>query len=225
MADLHFTYEPDPDLLVSLPEKLGRFPRQSSLLWDGLRRAASDLGVLALRAQFPLTVKGALPDAPRVALAANHQSHLDTLAVLAALSPEDRRDLAVIAAQDYFFTRLDRALAASLVGQAVAFDRTTRAALAEWQERLARMARGRLLVFPSGSRKQAIPRSGFLRVLHAAGWQIVPVAIRGTDAAWPVGAHLWRPFRPLRVCFGDPLAVADPHDLVPTLTSFWEAHP
>lgn len=220
-----FVYQPFPDIDLPLAARLGQYPRQPDLLLDAARVVARTIAAGLVRLQFRLEVEGRLPDLPRVALMANHQSHLDTLAILAALPEPYRRRVTVLAARDYFFEHALSALAANLFGQAVAFDRGTELAeLRRWARLLPTVEAGWFLIYPSGSRKRTEPRSGLAGVLARSGWTVVPTALVGTAEAWPVGAALWRPFRTVRVAFGDPIVDADEHELPSRLMAFWEAH-
>lgn len=221
---LEFRYDPFPDLDKSLVDRLGQYPRVPDLTLDTVRAGGRALVLLLVRAQYRIDVRGAPPEGPRLAFVANHQSHLDTLAVLAALPAPLRHELVVLAARDYFFTRVSRALAASLLAQAVAFDRLRLSELRAWACVLAAQASGYLLVYPSGSRTRVEAQAGLLGILSRCGWPLVPVAIAGTAAAWPVGQTLWRPFRRLRVTFGTPLVADTPHDLARQLEGFWQEH-
>jgi 1-acyl-sn-glycerol-3-phosphate acyltransferase len=224
MSDLRFEYRPMPDLDLPFAERLGQYPRQPDLAVDVLRAVGRRATSALVRLQFPIHVEGAPPDLPRVALIANHQSHLDTLAILAVLPERHRRNLAVLAARDYFFERWPRAMAAALLGQGVAFDRGRYTELRRWIEILREQPDGWFLAYPSGSRRRTDLHSGLLLVLAHSGWPIVPVAVSGTARAWPVGARVWRPFRPLRVTFGDPIETSATKSLIDDLESFWKEH-
>lgn len=221
---MRFDYQPMPDIDRTFIERLGDYPRQPDFLLDGLRTIGRWLVLVLVRLQYRVDVAGEVPALPRFALAANHQSHLDTLVVLAALPNRISGRLGVLAARDYFFARWTRALGAGLCAQAVAFDRTKYTELRDWSRRLAEQERGYLLFYPSGSRRASETQRGMLLVMARSGWPIVPVAIAGTREAWPPGARLWRPFRRLRVTFGAPLPAAGGADAAEALTSFWREH-
>jgi len=218
---LQFEYTPFPDIDKPLREQLGQYPRVPDITIDTLRAIARWLAVLAVRAQYRLTVRGSVPQGERVALLANHQSHLDTLAILAALPEGRRRRIACLAARDYFFERTGRALAASLFGMAVSFDRRRYTELRRWARILEAERRGWLLVFPSGSRKRAEAHDALLFVLAHSGWTLVPVALTGTAEAWPVDRRLWRPFRTIGIRFGAPIANPSAKQLSAELARFW----
>jgi 1-acyl-sn-glycerol-3-phosphate acyltransferase len=106
---------------------------------------------------------------------------------------------------------------------AVSFDRTRYTELRRWSRLLAAQERGWLLVFPSGSRRRAEAHDAILFVLAHSGWTIVPVAIGGTRAAWPVDGRP-HPFRTLRVRYGEVPHDVATKDLRSWLTTFWEAN-
>jgi 1-acyl-sn-glycerol-3-phosphate acyltransferase len=220
-----FRYQPFPDIDLPLAARLGQYPRQPDLFLDTARALARVLAAGLFRLQYRLEVVGTPPDLPRVAIMANHQSHLDTLAILAALPERYRRRVTVLAARDYFFEHACSALAANLFGQAVAFDRGTELAeLRRWATLLPRLDAGWFLVYPSGSRKRVEPHAGLAGILARSGWTVLPTALAGTAEAWPVGQALWRPFRTVRVTFGQPLIDLEEHELPARLLAFWGAH-
>lgn len=219
---IRFRLAPLPDKDRSFFARLGEYPRTTDLLTDGLRWLACSLVVGLVRLQYRVVIDGSVPSLDRVALAANHQSHLDTLAVMAALPGRRRREMAVLAAADYFFHgRLGMRMAASLFAAAVAFDRTRASELRSWARRLQAVTRGTLLFFPSGSRRRSEAQRGMLVVMARSDWPIVPVRIEGTADAWPIGRRWWRPFRRLRVTFGPPMAPDAAADLAGELDAFW----
>ncbi len=78
-----------------------------------MRLCGSWLAVTLLRLQHRLTVKGQIPTGDRIAIVANHQSYLDIITLLAAIPAKIRHQIVVLAAADYFFDKINRALAAS----------------------------------------------------------------------------------------------------------------
>lgn len=220
-AGIRFAIEPLPDRDVSFIERLGEYPRGPDMLTEALRAIGRTACAGAVRAQFHVVRRGRLPDLPRIALAANHQSHLDALAVLTALPRRRRRELAVLAARDYFFARPPLAAAAGVFAAAVAFDRTRATELRSWTRRLADQQRGTILFFPSGSRRRSEAQRGMLSVMARSGWPIVPVTIEGTRDAWPVGARVWRPFGRISVTIAEPILPSSGNDLATTLDAIW----
>jgi 1-acyl-sn-glycerol-3-phosphate acyltransferase len=225
MSPARFRYEPFPDLDLPLAARLGGYPRQPDLFLDVARAIGRRSTAALVRAQFRIEVVGSVPDVPRLALLPNHQSHLDTLALLAVLPERYRARITVLAASDYFFERRLPALTANLLGQAVAFDRRAgHTELRRWVRLLEATPDGWFLAYPSGSRRRSAPHAGLALVLARAGWPILPVAISGTAEAWPPGRVLWRPFRHVRLTFGEPVVDARARSLIGTLESFWGAH-
>lgn len=219
---VRFRLVPLPDKDQSFLARLGEYPRDTDLLTDGLRWIGTWLIVALVRLQYRIEVEGTVANADRVAMAANHQSHLDALAVMATLPGPRRRELAVLAAADYFFRgRLAIRIAASVFAAAVAFDRTRASELRTWSRRLRSVPHGTILFFPSGSRRHRDAQRGMLVVMARSEWPIVPVRIEGTAEAWPVGRRWWRPFRRLRVTYGPPLGADAAADLAGALDAFW----
>lgn len=214
---MKFQYSPLPDVGEPLVKRLGRYPRVPDITWESCRWLGRWLGVLLLRLNYRLQVTGRIPTGDRVALVANHRSHLDTLTLLAALPGRERQRVVVLAAQDYFFNRLDRALAASLLCQAVAFDREQKTSLRSWYERLQAPQKDWILFYPSGSRKRTEVQVGLLKLLVRTGWRIVPVRLEGTERAWPVGRRFWRPGGSLQIHFFEAYAGLDVEPLLARL--------
>ena len=182
--------------------------------WSRALRAALQAGLLPLaRAALRLEVRGgerlADLDGP-VVLAPNHASHLDTLAVLAALPARLRRRVAVAAAADYFFARPALGAAVALVIGAFPFDRSTTAgaSLAACRELLA--DGWSLLLFPEGTRSPdgviASFRPGVGRLARDTGLPVTPIHIAGTHGMLPKGARWPRPGRVI-VTVGPPIRV------------------
>jgi 1-acyl-sn-glycerol-3-phosphate acyltransferase len=154
-----------------------------------------------------------------VVFVANHNSHMDTPAILRALPSRWRRRTAVAAAADYFYAKRRNALSASLVFGTVPLERNSGAGVGPGQtahlDGLIR-AGGSLLMFPEGTRSRD-GRVGRLRsgaALIAAEHQlpIVPIYLSGTREAMPRGHH-WMVFKsgrpgprhPIEIRFGTPI--------------------
>ena len=154
-----------------------------------------------------LTVSGALPPGGCVVVA-NHSSHADTAALLAAV--DSRHAPRVAAAADYWF----RAgwLAAVCRTLAAAFPvRRTGGGSADLAAAVALLRAGRaVVVYPEGSRDGATVgrfHSGAFRLAAAAGVPVVPVGISGTARLLPKHGGLHP--GPVAVRIGDPID-ADP---------------
>jgi 1-acyl-sn-glycerol-3-phosphate acyltransferase len=150
---------------------------------------------------------------------ANHNSHMDTPAILRALPGRWRRRTAVAAATDYFYAKRRNAVSASLVFGTVPLDRTSGAGVGPGQtahlDRLISEG-GSLLVFPEGTRSHdgrvARLRSGAALLAAEHDLPIVPIYVSGTRDAMPRGHH-WMVFKagrpgprhPLEIRFGEPI--------------------
>ena len=157
----------------------------------------------ALTATGGLRVAGELPAGPCV-LVANHASHADTAALVAAL-PARRRPV-VAAAADYWYDRPLRRFACLALVSTIPVRRTGggRADLTRAAELL---AAGRdVIVYPEGSRSRdgsiAPFHSGAAHLADTAGVPLVPVGIQGTRGLLPVHGRLHR--TPVSVHIGQP---------------------
>jgi 1-acyl-sn-glycerol-3-phosphate acyltransferase len=158
-----------------------------------------------------LTVRGPRPRAGSGAvLVANHSSHADTAALLAALPPATQPVFA--AAADYWFdVALRRFLVTNLAG-ALPVRRGaagTYAALRSAAEAV--LTQGRIvIIYPEGSRsidgQIGAFHSGALRLARDCGVPVIPVALIGTGEVLPKHGR-WQPSR-MQVRFGAPV---DPH--------------
>ncbi len=168
---------------------------------------------IMFHALYRLQVEGRenVPAADPAVVAPNHASYLDPFAVILALGFTRLRTMAVAGWTGAAFvnpvTRLFSRLA-----QAVPID-PTRGAAESLAYGEALLASNRSLVwFPEGQRSpdgSLLPfRPGLGFILAKQSCPVVPVAIGGTYAAWPVNRRLPRPGR-IRVVFGRALTVAE----------------
>jgi len=179
---------------------LGRAVLQSLLVFPLLRLVAS------LKVDSREHLKG-LHDP--VLLATNHQSHMDTPVVLAALPLSWRRRTAVAAAADFWFAggRAKRLLA-TLLFNAFPFSRTD--SIRPTLERCSRLLdRGwSVLIYPEGTRsttgRMGPFKSGSGLMAVELGVPVVPVHVRGTFEVLPKNKAIPRRGR-VQVCFGKAL--------------------
>lgn len=177
-----------------------------------------------------------------VVFVANHNSHMDTPAILRALPRRWRRRTAVAAAADYFYGNRRNAIAASLAFGTVPLDRAGGglgdAAIGHIDAHLA--GGGSLLVYAEGSRSQdgavARLRSGAAVIAARHDAPVVPIFLAGTRDAMPRGRHwmVWRGGRPGRgrhpveIRFGAPMHPAreglDPRAVMERVRSFLAEH-
>jgi 1-acyl-sn-glycerol-3-phosphate acyltransferase len=156
-----------------------------------------------------------------VVFVANHNSHMDTPAILRALPSRWRRRTAVAAAADYFYAKRRNAVSASLVFGTVPLERNSGAGVGPGQTaHLDGLIRGggSLLVFPEGTRSRdgrvGRLRSGAARIAAEHHLPIVPIYVSGTREAMPRGHH-WMVFKagrpgprhPIEIRFGNPIAL------------------
>lgn len=151
-----------------------------------------------------LTVTGSLPPGGCVVVA-NHSSHADAPALLAALPAGHRPTVA--AAADYWFRagRRARVCRALVAGFPV---RRSGGGCADLMTAVPALREGRaVVVFAEGTRSRdgevAAFHSGALRLAAAAGVPVVPVGIAGTRDVLPPHGRVR--FRPVAVRVGAPL--------------------
>ena len=156
-----------------------------------------------LAATGGLTVTGALPRGGCVVVA-NHSSHADTAALLAAIDARHRPRF--VAAADYW-SGLRGAVSRAL-GAAVPVRRTGGGS-ADLAGCAALLAAGRaVVVYPEGTRGDGAPglfHTGAFRLAAAADVPAVPVGLAGTAELLPQHGRLRR--RPVAVRIGTPVAV------------------
>lgn len=160
--------------------------------------------VALARGLFPLTVAGwrglATLDRPCI-FAADHGSHLDSLAILAALPGTARSRVRVAAAEDYWYRDpLRRAAVGALGG--FPFPRKGGVGLLRAGTLLD--AGCSILIYPEGTRGGGPFRPGVGILAVRAGVPVVPVAVRGGRELWPKGRAVPRRGA-LTVAFGAPL--------------------
>jgi 1-acyl-sn-glycerol-3-phosphate acyltransferase len=173
-----------------------------------------------------------------VILVANHTSHMDTPAILAALPRRFRKRTVVAAAADYFYRNRLVAMLVSLIFNTIPVDRKGGGLEKNSTGHVDRLLdRGwNLLLYPEGTRSRS-GGTGRLRrgaaVLAARHRMlIVPIRVSGTRDAMPPG-RFW-PHRDhskngskrhrVSVSFGDPIAPGDdPAAVIQTVQRFFES--
>ena len=148
-----------------------------------------------------------LPREQPYIIAANHSSHLDTLAVMTVLGDESKR-LRVLAAKDYWFSTRFKSWFSGQLLKFVPFDRHANflQGLRISQEVLKQNEC--LLIYPEGTRSvtgELQPfKPGLGLLAYETGSPIIPTYINGTYHALPKGRNLPRKSR-IRVTFGKPI--------------------
>jgi 1-acyl-sn-glycerol-3-phosphate acyltransferase len=208
-------YDPPADLDQPLIERLRRFPREPDMLVFGMRWLTASVlrGWLRLYHRLTITGRAHLPPGRSFVMVANHASHLDALCLLAALPMSRLHQAFPAAAQDFFFVNGLRTLVATVVANALPFDRglDPRHSLDVCRHLLANPG-NILIVFPEGTRSPSGALGDFKPGvgLVVAGTEIpvVPCYLDGAFAAWPKGAWLPRP-RSVRLTIGTPIVYAN----------------
>lgn len=177
-----------------------------------MRPSASALVALVqlLVGAYPRWI-GCAPEQRQRIYFANHTSHVDTLALWAALPRQLRERTHPVAARDYWGTGFRRYVAATVL-RAVLIDRTRQDPAADPLEPLLKvLADGEsLILFPEGTRGHgALPgpfKSGLYRLAQAMPRvELVPVYLENLHRSLPRGAFLPIPLT-CTVRFGAPLA-------------------
>ena len=145
---------------------------------------------------------------------ANHTSHIDTLAIMAALPKEARLNTKPLAAADYWGKNSFLRYIATRGLNSMLIDRQPKDGEDPLVPVLQAMAQGcSVIIFPEGTRRfQALPgefKSGLYR-LHKAFPQarLVPIYLDNLYRSMPKGKHVPLPI----ICtirIGDPLAVVE----------------
>jgi 1-acyl-sn-glycerol-3-phosphate acyltransferase len=203
-------YDTAEDLDQTLIERLRGFPRQP----DMLVYAARSLAALTMRAsmriyhRLQVTGRENLPQEGSFILVANHTSHLDTLAILSAMPLKKLHRVFPAAAKDFFFVSVPRLAVASVVVNALPFDRkaNVRQSLSLCQGLLENPGNV-LLLFPEGTRtttgEMGEFKPGIGLLLAGISCPVVPCHVSGAYRAWPKGKLFPRPY-PVRLTIGNP---------------------
>ncbi len=149
---------------------------------------------------------------------ANHTSHIDTLAIMAALPKEARLNTKPLAAADYWGKNRFLRYIATRGLNSVLIDRQPKDGEDPLESVRQAMAQGcSVIIFPEGTRRfQALPgefKSGLYR-LHKAFPQarLVPIYLDNLYRSMPKGKHVPLPI----ICtirIGDPLAVGENEEI------------
>ena len=193
---------------------------QKRVLDRALLRCSFGTARVVLNSWFGLQVTNgeAVPIGQPYILAANHSSHLDTGAVVAALAHSKGLDealrLHVLGARDYFFASRWRGWLVSKLLNAVPIERHENS-LASLKLVKGILSSGEpILIYPEGTRSRTGELQGFKAGLGLIAWEmqvsVVPIAIAGTHAALPAGRS-WPSRCPIQVIFGEPVAMEQYH--------------
>jgi 1-acyl-sn-glycerol-3-phosphate acyltransferase len=211
MTPESWRYEPTEDFDKAPLQRLKDFPRHPDLLVYTIRTVANVLIRAVLTTYHRLEVHGRdnLPRSGSFVLVANHSSHLDAPALLAALPLKKIHYTFPAAASDYFFTGLPKLAFSAVVINAMPFDRKENPRQSIDLCRQLLMSSGHILIlFPEGTRTvdgtmaRFKPGIGFL--IGGTEIPVVPCHIGGAYAAWPKGKWFPRP-RKLVLRLGSPM--------------------
>ena len=155
-----------------------------------------------------------LPREPYI-IAANHSSHLDTLAVMTVLGKESKR-LRVLAAKDYWFSTRFKSWFSGELLKFVPFDRHANFLQGLRISQAVLKQNECLLIYPEGTRSvtgELQPfKPGLGLLAYETGSPIIPTYINGTYHALPKGRNLPRKSR-IQVTFGKPIAPPSGHEI------------
>lgn len=170
-------------------------------------RAAWYLARFLLHLLFGYRVERAekVPEKGPVILAANHLSILDPIAIGAGI----KRPVSFLARADVFRLPLLSWLLPRLY--AIPVERGT-GDLSAIKGAIRALEKGMAFgIFPEGTRSRSGRlqpfKTGVAAIAYRTGSPVVPVAVIGTEKAWPVGRKLFRLRQPIRVVYGDPIPV------------------
>jgi 1-acyl-sn-glycerol-3-phosphate acyltransferase len=146
-----------------------------------------------------------VPEKGPVILAANHLSILDPIAIGAGI----KRPVSFLARADVFRLPVLSWLLPRL--HAIPVERGT-GDLSAIKGAIRALERGMAFgIFPEGTRSRSGRlqpfKTGVAAIAFRTGSPVVPVAVVGSEKAWPVGRKLFRLRRPIRVVYGDPIPV------------------
>lgn len=183
-----------------------------------LANALLRLALGAYRVRLIVEHAERLPREPGVIIASNHLSATDPPLICLAVQRACGRRVRYMAKAEVMAAPILGRILHAYGGFAVRRGRPDREAY-----RMARevLATGDWLgLAPEGTRSRTgalgEPKPGVALLAMRSGAIIVPTAIWGSERVWPVGAHLPRPFRTVRIRFGEPYR-ADSAELDETL--------
>ncbi len=181
------------------------------MAWKSFYFSAGIVSVAALPFYAGSSGGAGLPDGPCI-IAANHSSFLDGPLLALAYARSKLRPLHMIAYEEPFRHWLMGYILRS--GGCIPFRRGDRSSQGRMLESaLGWLAAGEAVgIFPEGHINPrpvlGRPRPGAALLALETGLPLIPAAILGSVRAFPPGAKLPRPGRPVRVAFGLPVRLA-----------------
>jgi 1-acyl-sn-glycerol-3-phosphate acyltransferase len=209
MEDRDWQYETATDHGLSFMERLKQCPREP----DPFIYAARFLSAVAIRAamklynRFTIVGREHLSHDGSFVLVANHESHLDAIALLCALPLRTLHRAYPLAACDYFGANRLRLAISVILANAMLFNRNVRGV--EEIKLCQRMLDERdsiFVIFPEGTRSVngsiGLFRRGIGRLVAGTSYPVVPCYLDGTANALQKGGRYIRPAR-LRLIIGE----------------------
>jgi 1-acyl-sn-glycerol-3-phosphate acyltransferase len=203
--------QPAHDTGLTPSERFRSVRRESGLLESLTHHACFSLirSYFALAHRLTITGREKLPAHGPFVLAANHCSHLDALALGAALIPRHRERAFPIAAGDVFFQTKVTSTFSAIVLNALPMWRKNCGphALADLRLKL-QEERAIFIIFPEGGRSRngsMMPfKHGLGMLVAETNVPVVPCGLVGTFEALPPERNIPRPVA-ITVAIGDPL--------------------
>lgn len=209
-----WTYKPAEDLGLSVAERAQDPQRETRwyesaihFLWWSLVKAG-----LRLWNRIEIAGRENLPTDGPMVLIANHVSHIDCLALAAAVAPRRRTRITPMAAADVFFSNGFISVLSSTVLNALPVRRTGKGcglqAMRQYRKRLLR--EGEIFIlFPEGARSRDGEmkrfKGGIGMLVGGTNVPVVPCYLEGAEDALAPGSHFVSPAR-IRVTIGKPLS-------------------
>jgi 1-acyl-sn-glycerol-3-phosphate acyltransferase len=206
--------QPARDTGLAPSERFRSVRRESGLLENLAHHACFSLIRSYFAVSHRLTIVGRekLPKHGPFVLAANHCSHLDALALGAALIPRHRERAFPIAAGDVFFqTKVTSTFSAIMLNALPMWRKNCGPhALAELRRKL-QEEKAIYIIFPEGGRSRnglMMPfKHGLGMLIAETKVQVLPCGLVGTFEALPPGRNFPRPMA-IKLTIGDPLQFA-----------------
>jgi 1-acyl-sn-glycerol-3-phosphate acyltransferase len=206
--------EPAHDTGLSPSERFRSVRRESGLLESLAHHACFSLirSYFAIAHRLTIVGRDRLPMHGPFVLAANHCSHLDALALGAALIPRHRERAFPIAAGDVFFQTKATSTFSAIVLNALPMWRKNCGphALADLRLKL-QEERAIFIIFPEGGRSRngsMMPfKHGLGMLVAETNVPVVPCGLAGTFEALPPERNIPRPVA-IKLTIGDPVQFA-----------------
>jgi len=206
--------EPARDTGLSPSERFRSVRRESGLLESFAHHACFSLirSYFAIAHRLTIVGRERLPTHGPFVLAANHCSHLDALALGAALTPRHRERAFPIAAGDVFFqTKVTSTFSAIMLNALPMWRKSCGPhALADLRQKL-QEERAIFIIFPEGGRSRT---GSMMSFKHGLGMlvaetnvAVVPCGLVGSFEALPPERNFPRPVA-IRLTIGNPLQFA-----------------